>query len=85
MSKNSVCNVCIQKSSFKLPLSAENCDAWKKNRRWEFWDKVIIHKSRGEVSLVEHDTIEYVSTAYLETPPHPYKKQKQKKEQTNNC
>jgi hypothetical protein len=28
--------------------------------------KVITHKSRGEVSLVEEDTIDYVSTAYLE-------------------
>ena len=28
--------------------------------------KVIIHKLRGEVSLVEQDTIDYVSTAYFE-------------------
>ena len=28
--------------------------------------KVIIHKSRGEVSLVGQDTIDYVSTAYFE-------------------
>jgi hypothetical protein len=27
--------------------------------------KVIMHKSRGEVSLVEQDTIENVSAAYL--------------------
>ena len=27
--------------------------------------KVIIHKSRGEVFLVEQDTIECVSSAYL--------------------
>ena len=27
--------------------------------------KVIIHRSRGEVSLVEQDTIENVSAAYL--------------------
>ena len=27
--------------------------------------KVIIHKSRGEVSLVEQDTIELVSITYL--------------------
>ena len=30
-----------------------------------FGTKVIIHKSRGEVSLVEQDTIENVSAAYL--------------------
>ena len=28
--------------------------------------KVIIHKLRGEVSLVVQDTIDYVSTAYFE-------------------
>ena len=28
--------------------------------------KVIIHKSRGAGSLVEQDTIDYVSTAYFE-------------------
>ena len=28
-------------------------------------NKVIIHKLRGEVSLVEQDTIEYVSVAYF--------------------
>ena len=27
--------------------------------------KVIIHKSHGELPLVEQDTIEYVSVAYL--------------------
>ena len=27
--------------------------------------KVIMHKSCGEISLVEQDTIEYVSAAYL--------------------
>ena len=29
--------------------------------------KVIIHKSHGEVSLVEHNTIEFVILAYLES------------------
>ena len=28
--------------------------------------KIIIHKSRGEVSLVEQDTIDFVSTGYFE-------------------
>ena len=28
--------------------------------------KSIIHKSRGEVSLVEQDTIDYISTDYFE-------------------
>ena len=30
--------------------------------------KVIIHKLRGEVSLVEQDIVDYVSTAYFEPP-----------------
>ena len=39
--------------------------------------KVIIHKSRGEVSLVEQDTIENGSVAYLKFIIK-FQKQKQK-------
>ena len=33
---------------------------------WLVQIKVIVHKSRDEVSLVEQDTIDYVSIAYFE-------------------
>ena len=32
----------------------------------DFPSKVIVHKLSGETSLVEQDTIDYVSTAYFE-------------------
>ena len=35
--------------------------------------KSFIHKSRGEVSLVEQEIIDYVSTAYLQPPPKYFK------------
>jgi hypothetical protein len=41
-------------------------------------EPVIIHKSRSEVSVVEQDTIEYVSTAYFEP-----KKRKKKEDKSN--
>jgi hypothetical protein len=59
------------------PFSAVPYLVWSTNRTFKYWGfekfqfqtlskdlepKVIIHKSRVEVSLLEQDTIDYVST-----------------------
>ena len=57
--------VFIHGQHYYYPVAPPSLHCLKKHCDQIVTGKVIIHKSRGEVSLVEQDTIECVSVAYL--------------------